>query len=396
MSIREKAKRYDEILEQLKGLIEVTREHKCAIMEEDIIDIFTELKESEDERIRKALIDYLDDANKADENPLQSYGIHTDKAIDWLEKLGEKPQGKTALEAWRDMRLEVYQQASGNRHEPNYSDDTTKMFSLNDIDEIIEKISEQKSADEVEPKFEIEKGKWYVCNTSRYTDFIVGKAYYCPKNGMLKPNENEIARYVAKDCFHLWTINDAKNGDVLTTTHDNGIGQITFIFKRIIDDDMYCYCLYDSDMSDKLCFDPCTDSDFIGCVSGAEEEFHPATKEQRDLLFQKMKEAGYEWDAEKKELRKIKRELAWSEKDEMMIEETLYFLREYQHSNRCKDENGMQNSVTCENWLKSLRPQKQWKPSDEQIIALRWVLNNVPYNKHKEEISGLLDQIKHL
>ena len=32
---------------------------------------------------------------------------------------------------------------------------------------------------------------------------------------------------------------------------------------------------------------------------------YPATKEQRDLLFRKMKEAGYEWDADKKELRKI-------------------------------------------------------------------------------------------
>jgi hypothetical protein len=30
--------------------------------------------------------------------------------------------------------------------------------------------------------------------------------------------------------------------------------------------------------------------------------FYPATKEQRDLLFQKMKEAGYEWDSNKKEL----------------------------------------------------------------------------------------------
>ena len=47
-------------------------------------------------------------------------------------------------------------------------------------------------------------------------------------------------------------------------------------------------------------------------------------------------------------------------------------------------------------WLKSLRPQNTWKPSKEQIIALRWVLNNVPYNKHKEEINGLLDQIKEL
>ena len=34
-------------------------------------------------------------------------------------------------------------------------------------------------------------------------------------------------------------------------------------------------------------------------------EIKPATKEQRDLLFQKMHKDGYEWDAEKKELKKI-------------------------------------------------------------------------------------------
>lgn len=50
---------------------------------------------------------------------------------------------KDIVETWKEMRLEVYQRASGNRHEPNCSDDTTKMFSLNDIDEIIEKISEK-------------------------------------------------------------------------------------------------------------------------------------------------------------------------------------------------------------------------------------------------------------
>lgn len=43
----------------------------------------------------------------------------------------------------------------------------------------------------------------------------------------------------------------------------------------------------------------------------------PATKEQRDFLFQKMKEAGYEWDAERKELKKIEQKSArWSEEDE--------------------------------------------------------------------------------
>lgn len=31
---------------------------------------------------------------------------------------------------------------------------------------------------------------------------------------------------------------------------------------------------------------------------------HPASKEQRDLLFQKMRESGYEWDFENKKLKK--------------------------------------------------------------------------------------------
>ena len=45
-------------------------------------------------------------------------------------------------------------------------------------------------------------------------------------------------------------------------------------------------------------------------------------------------------------------------------------------------------------WLKSL--ESKWKPSDEQIMALRWVLNHIPYDSHKEEISGLLEQLKKL
>ena len=33
--------------------------------------------------------------------------------------------------------------------------------------------------------------------------------------------------------------------------------------------------------------------------------FYPATKEQREILMKAMTDAGYEWDAEKKELKKI-------------------------------------------------------------------------------------------
>ena len=46
--------------------------------------------------------------------------------------------------------------------------------------------------------------------------------------------------------------------------------------------------------------------------------------------------------------------------------------------------------------LKITEQKPAWKPSDEQIMALRWVLNHIPYDSHKEEISGLLEQIKKL
>lgn len=52
----------------------------------------------------------------------------------------------------------------------------------------------------------------------------------------------------------------------------------------------------------------------------------PATKEQRDLLFAKIKEAGYEWGAEKKELKiKLKEpdgcddNIKWSDTDKLLM-----------------------------------------------------------------------------
>ena len=38
---------------------------------------------------------------------------------------------------------------------------------------------------------------------------------------------------------------------------------------------------------------------YMGCL-----HIHPATKEQRDALMKALNDAGYEWDIEKKELKK--------------------------------------------------------------------------------------------
>ena len=70
-------------------------------------------------------------------------GEAIDVAIEVLsKKQNERKPVHNAKEVWKEMRLEVYAQASGNRHEPNCSDDSTKMFSLCDIDEIFDKIGD--------------------------------------------------------------------------------------------------------------------------------------------------------------------------------------------------------------------------------------------------------------
>ena len=56
LSIEEKAKRNDETLEQLKDFIEGTRENRIVLVEEDIIDIFPELKETEDKRNKTMVV----------------------------------------------------------------------------------------------------------------------------------------------------------------------------------------------------------------------------------------------------------------------------------------------------------------------------------------------------
>ena len=94
-----------------------------------------------------------------------------------------------------------------------------------------------------------------------------------------------------KSC-HLWTIKDAKEGDVLCYEDEVFTLKNYVLFHKIV----YHYC-YDG-------------KNIIphGIYSLAKDDFNkitPATKEQRDLLFQKMKKAGYEWDDGKKELKKM-------------------------------------------------------------------------------------------
>ena len=47
-------------------------------------------------------------------------------------------------------------------------------------------------------------------------------------------------------------------------------------------------------------------------------------------------------------------------------------------------------------YVKSLRPQSTWKPSDEQMKALEYYMNVLNCNEHKEVLFGLYEQLKSL
>lgn len=90
MTQEEKAKAYDKAIEELKGLLDGIQEEKCNIMEEDIIRIFPELKENEDEKIRKDILGCIKYMKTNYCLPSKYTSKQYDTWIDWLEKQSKK------------------------------------------------------------------------------------------------------------------------------------------------------------------------------------------------------------------------------------------------------------------------------------------------------------------
>lgn len=107
---------------------------------------------------------------------------------------------------------------------------------------------------------------------------------------------------VSFDNQHLlkkWTIQDAKSGDVLYTPKGCGVEGIFLIegWKKV-EDTGRTLC---SDIGYRVEEDEII-AGGLGAIwwEGVIDSFYPATKEQRDLLFEKIREKGFEYDSKKK------------------------------------------------------------------------------------------------
>ena len=229
LTIEEKAKRYDRTIERAKIALDCCGSTSITT-KNTIYGILPELRESEDEKIRKDIV-----------AAVETYGDFTqgrkEEIYTWLEKQGE-----------------------------------------------------QKHANKIEPKFH--EGDW-ITNGIDCTFQIASI-----ENGIYYDTNNCGSDIESTDkSYHLWTVKDAKDGDVLATPN------YLYIFNSIDKETetVSFYCLMKK-----------SDEHFsFGDYKIHDEILNstPATKEQCDLLFKKMKEEGYIWDADKKLVDKIEPKL---------------------------------------------------------------------------------------
>jgi len=332
-------------------------------------EMFPELKESEDEMVRKKVIEVLK--------------LNIDGA-------------ESQMRASRGI----------NR--------TFEVYACNKVISLLEKQGEHTPADN-KPKFKV--GDWIVTpnnETKQIEKVTFGNYYFTDKTlyNIIDTDNNG----------HLWTIEDAKDGDVLCYRNDIFLVKSYVLFNRVVS-----HCTYSERFipHDIYSF---TRADFI--------KIYPATKEQRDFLFSKIKNAGYEWDAEKKELKKVntycqenckgfqetgrcfcdgeckakkehikqniqdndflrieQKPAEWSEEDEKMLASFLHKVEVC-----CLLSN--KETVWILKKLKSLKAQPHWKPSDEHMKVLKQWLNEHRYDGNLRYIyaviNSLYEQLKSL
>jgi hypothetical protein len=403
---------HEEKLEEAKRLYETANADQKYVLE----SLFPELAESKDERVRKDLIIYLrsilsnkkygdkfieswiawlekqsmpqvrtglewvntiDDACDKRYSEEYAHGEYCheqsfkwgfQEGVDWLEQQGEqKPiisnnalrEGiahfgitQYQIDNWLKKYIDVEKQ--GKQKLPIEKlpfEMKTPEESLGVDSDTYSKIvneciyDEQKPTDKVEPKFK--QGDWIIFNGLTLQVKGVVKGFYITtsKDGITNGYDWSI-----DNAARLWTIRDAKDGDVLV--HNN----CTFIFMGIKDGIVQAI---EENILELVSFgEPNKDNDY-----------HPATKEQRDTLLKAMADAGYTFDFDKKELKNIEQKsarCAWTERDEKQARQ----IERIVHNDGCSKK--LQEQIA--NWFKSLKdrvqpqPKQEWSEEDKRRI----------------------------
>lgn len=222
-------KKYKETLERIKELLDRAKKQGHIIVRvEDIENIFPELQEGEEEKIRKEIINVFKQLDEGTTICGRNYDYA--KWVAWLEKQCE-----------------------------------------------------------FGPKFKV--GDWCIDNEDNTIFKIVKVLDHTYTYRTNEGKEYSCTHYSLENDARLWAIQDAKDGDVLVHIDD-------FIFIYNNTSILQAYCYYSSERNRFIIEDR-----GHHCPWNM-QEVTPATKEQRELFFSKMKEDGYEWDSVTKEAKR--------------------------------------------------------------------------------------------
>lgn len=327
--------RYEEALERAKN--HLNNDGLTLEQYNTIYTIFPEL-ESKDERTRKKIIAFLEELQKLGKNINFDKWKTSDCAewIIWLENQSKKSQGKTALEAVKE-----------------------------------ENVNNQncvKSTDNVKPKFR--KDDWAVSNLDRKARQI-SEVHFDKHNSYYVVDGKSVNLEEYDRLHHLWSIEDAKDGDVLIANiHHWEIGgnienfpirvPTIFIYRDVKTDNKNIHAYVS--LFNNTTLDIYKSMYYIDDYGI--KDIHPTTEKQKELLFNKIREAKWYWNAETKELSQLK-------------------------------ETKINNSKTNKH--------VNWELTDEQINTLEHFIRSLgesghlsPYDKNTKIIYSLLKDLKNL
>lgn len=184
-----------------------------------------------------------------------------------------------------------------------------------------------------DPQFKV--GDWLVDKDGRYS----GKPFV-----VTAEHENDVDFVTVQfqdgsefqpNVFWLrkWEITDAKDGDILVAKHPKGCEQeeSTFLFKGIADRDYVTKAVEYYASACGLEFNSNESGNgYMGSLDepkNALSNYRPATNEEINAFLLRMDFAGYEWDNEKKELRKKFPNVKFPESDYEQLRQELDALR---------------------------------------------------------------------
>jgi hypothetical protein len=269
-------------------------------------------EESKDERIRNPSIKWNENTKENKPSICHSILMKTTHGI---------AEGEWRGEDWCQYRW------SANHIKDS---DVLAWMELSDLDKLFDKIK---------PKFTI--GDWVTNGACTWRIDLIEDDLYCSNCGRFTCGGDIKS---IDEQYHLWTIEDAKDGDVLVSACNK-----PFIYNgKFTEFTVGAHCGIDT-------YNDIILKNMKECNWTNNDDIKPATKEQRDFLLKEMHRVGYEWNTEKKVLKKIEQTPIWTEEDEKK-RTLLMKILEVNHPHGLFKVNSSETMRTEEliSWLKSI------------------------------------------